>query len=101
MSKVSLYKMSHVDVSRMTADAPLSVQLKNGKGFLISEKAGLKTTFPITEDDLSNLVLVLGCSDAVKNLAMHLMSYHAHDMERVIDFLNEINQEQVKQIFTK
>lgn len=101
MSKVSLYKLPHVDVSRMTADAPLSIQLQKGKGFLVSEKSGVKTTFTVTEEDLENVTMVLRCSDSVRNLAMHLMSYHGHDMERVVDFLNNVNQDQVKQIFSK
>ena len=88
--------MPHVDVKRMTADTPLSVQLDDeGKGFLVSEKAGLKTTFPITSGQLEDVAMVLSCSDAVKNLAMHLMSYHAHDMNRVVDFLSEIADESV------
>jgi hypothetical protein len=96
MSKVSLHKMPHLDVKRPTADAPLSVQLDNeGKGFLVSEKAGLKTTFPVTGEQLEDVAMVLSCSDAVKNLAMHLMSYHAHDMDRVVEFLTDIAEESV------
>lgn len=88
MSKVSLYKMSHVDVERMTSDSPITVQMQNGKGFLTSEKTGSKTTFPVTADDLADVAVVLNCSSAVKNLAVHLMTYHGHDIERVIEFLN-------------
>jgi hypothetical protein len=92
--KTTLHKMPHLDVVRPTADSPLSVQMDDkGAGWLASEKAGLKTTFPISAEDLSNVAMVLSCSDAVKNLAMHLMSYHAHDMERVVNFLNDVSEE--------
>jgi len=89
MSKVFLFKMPHVDVSRQTADAPLVVQLQeDGSGFLVSEKAGQKTTFPVSGDDLLHVAMILGSSESVKNIAKHLMAYYAHDMDRVIDFLN-------------
>lgn len=89
--------MPHIDIKRMTPDAPLSVQLDDeGKGFLISEKAGLKTTFPVTGEELEDVAMILNCSDSVKNIAMHLMSYHAHDMERVVDFLTNIAEESVE-----
>ena len=94
MSKVSLFKMPHVDVKRPTADAPLAVQLQeDGRGFLVSEKAGQKTTFAVTEDDLMNVAMILGASESVKNIAKHLMSYYAHDMDRVVEFLNTTAEE--------
>ena len=94
MSKVSLFKMPHVDVSRPTADAPLAVQLQeNGSGFLVSEKAGQKTTFPVSGDDLLHVAMILGSSESVKNIAKHLMAYYAHDMDRVLDFLNATAEE--------
>lgn len=92
--KTTLHKMPHVDVVRPTVNSPLSVQMDDkGTGWLVSEKAGLKTTFPVTADELSDVAMVLSCSDAVKNLAMHLMSYHAHDMERVVNFLNDVSED--------
>ncbi len=90
MSKVSLFKMPHVDISRPTADVPLAVQLQeDGSGFLVSEKAGQKTTFPVSGDDLLHVAMILSSSESVKNIAKHLMAYYAHDMDRVVDFLNE------------
>lgn len=92
--RTTLHKMPHLDVVRPTADSPLSVQIDNkGTGWLVSDKAGLKTTFPVSAEDLCNVTMVLSCSDAVKSLAMHLMSYHAHDMERVVSFLNDVSEE--------
>jgi hypothetical protein len=89
MSKVSLFKMPHVDVNRPTADVPLAIQLQeDGSGFLVSEKAGQKTTFPVSGDDLLHVAMILGSSESVKNIAKHLMSYYAHDMDRVVEFLN-------------
>lgn len=96
MSKVSLFKMPHVDVKRTTADAPLMAQLEsNGKGFLVSEKSGVKTTFPVNADDLVSVAMILSSSESVKNIANHLMAYHGHDMDRVIEFLNSTAEEQV------
>lgn len=89
MSKVFLFKMPHVDVKRPTVDAPLTVQMHStGEGFLISEKAGVKTVFRIKEDDLFNVAMILNASESVKNIAKHLMAYYAHDTETVTEFLS-------------
>ena len=60
---------------------------------MICERAGVKTVFPVKQEDLENVAAILNASESVKNIAKHLMAYYAHDMEAVTEFLDTTSEQ--------